>query len=154
MTTPPIVFTNQAKELNDKFYLILNEVVNTYPQAKLHGANISSHDRTKTNTSLFDTNMKQMLSLQNEYFVFKNKVVSESQALEKKITAADKEITALESQNKILKLEYDNLKMSSYSAEGLFDDAQITRNQLLVSNFLLLGVMCGGGFMYYKSIKQ
>ena len=154
MTTPPIVFTAQAKQLNDKFYLTLNEIIKTYPIAQLKPTINSQYDRSQTNKSLFSSNMNKMLRLQNEYFIFKNTVVSSTEKLEKEINETDKKITVLENQNKVLKLQLDNLKTSSHSAEGLFDDAQITRNELLFSNFLLFGVMCGGGFMYYKSIKH
>jgi len=154
MSTPPIVFTAQAKQLNDKFYLTLNEIIKTYPIAQLKPTINSQYDRSKTNKSFYDANMNKMLALQNEYFIFKNTVVSSTEKIEKEITETDKKITVLENQNKVLKLQLDNLKSSSHSAEGLFDDAQITRNELLFSNFLLFGVMCGGGFMYYKSIKH
>jgi hypothetical protein len=154
MSTPPIVFTAQAKQLNDKFYLTLNEIIKTYPIAQLKPTINSQYDRSKTNKSFYDANMNKMLALQNEYFIFKNTVVSSTEKIEKEITETDKKITVLENQNKVLKIQLDNLKSSSHSAEGLFDDAQITRNELLFSNFLLFGVMCGGGFMYYKSIKH
>ena len=154
MTTPPIVFTAQAKQLNDKFYLTLNEIIKTYPIAQLKPTINSQYDRSQTNKSVFNSNMNKMLRLQNEYFIFKNTVVSSTENIQKEIAETDKKITILENQNKVLKLQLDNLKTSSHSAEGLFDDAQITRNELLFSNFLLFGVMCGGGFMYYKSIKH
>lgn len=154
MATPPIVFTAQTKDLNDKFYLILNEILKTYPDAQLHPDSNSHYNNSKTNSSLYNANMNEMLKLQNEYFILKNSVLSETEKMEKTIANADQEITVLENQNKVLKLELDNLKTSSHSAEGLFDDAQITRNELLFSNFLLFAVICGGGFMYYKSIKH
>ena len=70
------------------------------------------------------------------------------------IEITDKKINTLEAQNKVLSAQLANLKSSSHSAEGLFDDAQISRNQLLVSNLILFGIMAGGGFMYYKSLKK
>jgi hypothetical protein len=152
--TPSAVLTDQAKALNDKFYLLLNEMVKNYPAAKLNPASSSKEDVTKSNEVIYGSYMKQMLQLQNDYFLFKNNVVASSETILKMVAASHEHINAIESQNKVLKLQYDNLKTSSYSAEGLFDDAQITRNQLLFSNFILFGVMCGGGFLYYKSIAS
>jgi hypothetical protein len=151
--TPPIVLTDKAKDLNDKFYLILNEVVKTYPTAKLHGDNPSKFDRKQTNNAVYDANMEQLVNLQNDYFLYKNDVVRSTEAIEQIIQSTDKQINGLEVQNKILSTQLAGLKSSSYSAEGLFDDAQITRNQLLISNFIIFGVMCGGGFLYYKTFK-
>lgn len=139
-----IVFTGKAKDLNDTFYLILNDIVNTYPRSKLNP--------TSANNALFDGHMTQMLNLQNQYFLFKNDVIGATETIQKDIKAADDKINIIEGQNKVLAMQFENLKNSSYSAEGLFDDAQITRNELLVSNFILLGAICCGGFMYYKTL--
>jgi hypothetical protein len=143
---PPAVLTDKAKYLNDKFYLILNEIVKTYPSVKL--------DPNKNNQMAYDANMEKMKRLQNEYFLFKNDVTRASENILKKLAEIDAQINGLENQNKVLRFQLDNLQSSTYSAEGLFDDAQITRNELLVSNFIFFGVMCGGGYMYYQSITS
>jgi hypothetical protein len=137
-----MVLTGKAKNLNDKFYLILNELVKTYPSTKLRS------------TVEFDQNMAQMLNLENEYFIYKNEVVSASETIQKQNTITDEKINVYERQNKVLRLKLDHLKTSSYSAEGLFDDAQITRNELLVSNFILFAAISGSCFMYYKSMSR
>jgi hypothetical protein len=151
---PPIVLTDKASELNDKFFLILNEIVKTYPSAKGQGSNPSNSNRNITNDAAYAANMKKLVNLQNEYFMYKNDVIMATEAVNKIIQKTDKKINSLEMQNKVLNKQYDNLKASSYSADGLFDDAQITRNELLISNFILFGVMCGGGFLYYKSMAK
>jgi hypothetical protein len=150
----PIVLTDKLKDLNDKFYLLLNEIVKTYPPALSQASSPSKFDSNQTNNGIYTANMAQMLSLQNEYFLYKNNVVRASQAMDKAIQAINDKITTLEGKNKVLNAEYANLKSTSYSAEGLFDDTQISRNQLLISNFILFAVMCGGGFMYYKSTTK
>jgi len=142
---PPAVLIDKAKYLNDKFYLILNEIVKTYPSSKFD---------PNANKAAFDANMEKMKRLQNDYFLFKNDVTYASESILKKIVEGDAEITLLENQNKILRFQLDNLKSSTYSAEGLFDDAQISRNELYVSNIIFFGVMCGGGYMYYKSMTD
>jgi hypothetical protein len=139
----PITLSNRSKELNDKFYLILNEIIKAYPSVKANGAN----------SAAYELNMQNMEKLQNDYFLYKNQVITMSETVQKSITASDVQINSMENQSKVLKIQLTNLKDSSKSAEGLFDDAQITRNQLLTSNFVLFGIMVGGGYMYYKSIK-
>ena len=151
---PPIVLIDESKDLNNKFYLILNEIVKTYPSAKLNPALKSKYDITQTNSVLYEENMQKLVNLQNEYFLYKNKVVSASETILQSITETDTQINILENKNKVLSVQLENLKNSSYSAEGLFDDTQITRNQLLISNIIFFSVICGGGFMYFKRLKS
>jgi hypothetical protein len=152
--TPPNVLIDRSKELNDQFYLILNEVVKTYPSAKLYPDGSSKYDRNQKNDALYQSNLSALHALQNEYFMYKNQVVKTSQNILQTVMNIDAQITIIENKNKVLGKQFDNLKSNSYSAEGLFDDAQITRNELLVSNFILFGVICGGGFMFYKKLQN
>ena len=151
---PPIVLIDESKALNDKFYLILNELVKTYPTSRLNPSTPSRFNQKKTNRDVFNNSMKLMISLQNDYFLFKNDVVRGTENIEKIIEITDKKINTLEAQNKILSAQLKNLKSSYHSAEGLFDDAQITRNQLFFSNIVLFGTIAGLGYMFFKSIKN
>ena len=153
MGDTPNVLIDKSKDLNDRFYLILNEVVKTYPSANLHPEVRSKYDNTQKNNALYQANLSALHTLQNEYFLYKNEVVSASQSMLQSVEDIDTQITILENKNKVLKLQFENLKSNSYSAEGLFDDAQITRNELLVSNLILFSVICSGGFLFYKKLK-
>jgi hypothetical protein len=147
------VLTDQSKDLNDRFYLILNELVQTFSLAKSSPDAISPSDGSQTNGQIYATNLKLMQVLQNDYFLYKNNIVAASETLLQSMNEANNQINGMESQNKILHLQLDNLKNSTHSAEGLFDDAQITRNQLLVSNWILFAIIASGGILYYKSMK-
>ena len=147
MDTNPFALTDKTKDLNDRFYLIMNKIIKSYPSTKLY-------PNDTANMSVYNDSMARMEKLQNEYFLYKNSIVKASEDIQRDIINSNDIINALEGQNKILKVQYENLKSSAYSAEGLFDDAQISRNQLLVGNFILFGLMAGGGFMYYKSLKN
>ena len=147
MAINPFALTDKTKDLNDRFYLIINKIVKSYPSTKLY-------PNDNANASLYNSSMAEMERLQNDYFLYKNSIVKVSEDLQHEIVNSNENINALEGQNKILRVQYENLKGSSYSAEGLFDDAQISRNQLLVSNIILFGIMAGGGFIYYKSLKK
>jgi hypothetical protein len=93
-----------------------------------------------------------MQTLQNDYFLYKNNIIAANDTLRQNITDGNSEVTVLEAQNQVLALQLANIQTSSYSAEGLFDDAQITRNQLLASNWILFAIIVGGSVMYYKSL--
>ena len=150
----PLFLTDKAKILNDKFYLELNETVKSYPISKATPDGIAIYNRSETNKEMHEANMVKMLNLQNEYFIYKNDVIKSNETIQKEINEIDKELNGLEAQNKVLSTQLDSLKGSSYSAEGLFDDAQITRNQLFFSNIVLFGTIAGLGYMFYKSIKN
>ena len=150
----PIFLTDKAKELNDRFYLKLNEIVKHFPKAKFKPDEPYIEDRSKTNKLIYNEMMKNMMLLQNEYFVYKNDISRESQDLLKYINDLDSKILKLDSETNKLNNKLKELKGSSHSAEGLFDDAQITRNELLVGNIFLFIVISVGGFFGYKYIKS
>jgi hypothetical protein len=144
--------TDQAKDLNDRFYLILNQLVAIYPAYKANPDALSVVDNTKTNKQVYQSSMSLMQTLQNDYFLYKNNIIAANDTLRQNITDGNSEVTVLEAQNQVLALQLANIQTSSYSAEGLFDDAQITRNQLLASNWILFAIIVGGSVMYYKSL--
>lgn len=144
--------TDQAKDLNDRFYLILNQLVAIYPAYKANPDALSAVDNTKTNKQVYQSSMSLMQTLQNDYFLYKNNIIAANDTLRQNITDGNSEVTVLEAQNQVLALQLANIQTSSYSAEGLFDDAQITRNQLLASNWILFAIIVGGSVMYYKSL--
>jgi hypothetical protein len=147
MGTNPFALTDKTKELNDRFYILLNKIVDTYPSTKINPGD------TERMTA-YQANMAKMHNLQNDYFLYKNSVVLASEGIQKVIETGNNDINTLDGKIKVLRLQLEKLKSSSHSAEGLFDDAQISRNQLWVSNFILFGIMAGGGFLYYKKLKE
>ena len=61
-------------------------------------------------------------------------------------------IRSTENKTKELLMKLNDLKSSSYSAEGLFDDAQLTRNQILIGNIVLFIVISVLGYIAYLNI--
>lgn len=145
----PLALTDKTKDLNDRFYLILNEIVYNYPKTKLQPAGLMP----TAEQSAYNDNMTKMENLQNEYFMYKNEINRTNENLQSFIIKTNDSIDAIEAQNIILNVQYEELKNSSNSAIGLFDDAQISRNQLLVSNIIFFSIMVGCGYGYYKSLK-
>ena len=54
----------------------------------------------------------------------------------------------------MLTTRIQSLKASGYSAEGLLNDTQLTRNQLYFGNIFLFLVMSGTGYLYYKKMSS
>ena len=96
----PVFFTDRAKELNDKFYLILNDVVAKYPNYKIkpdglwkNRSKMSSEEITNFNA--FNISMNKMKQLQTEYFLYYNNVTRESERLSVSGRDVDEKITVL-----------------------------------------------------------
>jgi hypothetical protein len=150
----PVFLTDTAKNLNDKFYLILNNLINTYPAGKLHGSDTSISDSTKTNLQVYQDHMSQMMQLQNQYFIYKNSIAKNSQDMLVFMNGVDDKINVLDAANKNLTGQLASMSSSTQSAEGMLDDSQITRNQMLYGNIFLFGIMVGGGYIYYKKVMK
>ena len=113
---------------------------------------MSETDPSRTNIQVYNSNMADMMALQNEYFMYKNSIIKNSQELMAKVNSVDDQINVLDAENKQLSIELDELASSSHSSEGLLDDSQITRNQMLYGNIVLFVIMAAGGFIYYKKV--
>ena len=136
----PIFLSKKLKDLNDRFYLILNNIVDAYPEDKLQ-PKIGSNN----------ANMAQMLELQNDFFIYKNEILKNSEILSNHTTEIDAKINILDTENTLLKSKMSELINSGNSAEGLLDDAQLSRNQISFGNMLLLILIGGGSFYIYKT---
>jgi hypothetical protein len=147
----PVFLTDQAKDLNDRFYLYLNQLVNLYPESKLNPSVVPINS-TKTNLQLYNTVMSQMMALQNDYFLYKNLIMQTSHNLLKNVNNIDNQINELDRENKILTSQLNEMANSSQSAEGMLDDTQITRNQIFYGNIILFIIMVSGGYFYYKKV--
>jgi hypothetical protein len=147
----PVFLTDEARDLNDRFYLILNNLVASFPNAKFKP---SDKQADKTNKAIYDENMGHMLSLQNDYFMYKNTVLRASEELLNDVKIIDDKINMLDAENKELKSKLNELAGSSHSAEGMLDDSQITRNQLFYGNIMLFIIMVSGGLLYYKKVRS
>ena len=148
--TPIVFLTDKAKELNDRFYLILEQLVATYPNAKTNPQSIVSNDNSNNNLAEYTSHMANMKQLQSDYFLYKNQVITDGETILKHLKETDDAINVLDLSNEKMKTRVDELAGSSNSAEGMLDDTQLTRNQLFVGNIVLFAIIAAGGFIYYK----
>ena len=102
------LLTNKAKDLNDRFFLLLNEIVKIFPDAKIKPTVMSTYDKSKTNKQLYDFSIDQMLKLQTEYFMFNNLVTKETNGMLKKVTKLDSDIRTTDNKNKELQHELND----------------------------------------------
>jgi uncharacterized small protein (DUF1192 family) len=148
---PPNFLTDEARDLNDRFYLILTNVVAAFPYNKSNPNDLNMEGK-KTNKQDYDDSMADMLQLQNDYFMYKNSVIYASELLLKKVNAIDDKINVLDTEITELKAQLKNIVASSRSAEGMLDDSQMTRNQIFCGNIVLFLFMATSGYVYYKKV--
>lgn len=148
------LLTTKAKELNDRFFLLLNEIVKVFPDAKINPETTSIYDLEKNNKEMYNEAMNKMLELQNEYFMFNNTITKETNNMLDYLTNLDKNIQSIDINNKKLLSRLSDLKSSSHSAEGLFDDAILSRNEILFGNTVLFLAISAGGYLGYNMIKN
>lgn len=151
---PPVFLSDEARDLNDRFYLILHNIVDSYPRAKLKPNEGTIYDSSITNKTDYDNSMAQMLQLQSDYFTYRNSVVSNSETLLNQIAELDGEINTLDAQNAELQSQLSELANSGRSAEGMLDDSQLTRNQMFYGNIVLFLIMMTGGYLYYTKVYK
>jgi hypothetical protein len=140
----PEYYINRKKELNDRFYLVLNEMITLYPKYK-------SHPDFPEYSKNYIIDKGNMQKLQSDFFLLKN-------GLEKDITSLNKEIKQVN--NNIGKIKKDNIKLSGKmqvlknggaAAHGMFLDSRLLYNQQVMSNWVIGGAIIGTGFLYYKN---
>jgi hypothetical protein len=151
---PPVFLSDEARDLNDRFYLILNNLVASYPRAKARPTEGAIYNNSVTNQDDYNKSMSQMLQLQSDYFTYRNSVVSNSEALLNQIASLDAQVNELDAQNAELQTKVSELSSSGRSAEGMLDDSQLTRNQMFYGNVVLFLIMVGGGYLYYKKVYK
>ena len=140
----PEHYVKRRKELNDRYYLILNEITTLFPKYK------SSPDSTTYSTE-FITDTGNMNKLQSDFFLLRNGLEKNITSLGKEIKQVDSKISNIENENRNLSGKVHTLKSGGDAAQGMFDDTQLIYNQQVIGNLLLGGTIAGIGVIYYKS---
>lgn len=144
----PIIL--KGKDLQNEFDLALNELVATFPKGKFSPDAPSNFSPNKTYGQEYIEAQKRMIKLQEDYFMYKNDILKNSQSVLKDIILLDEKINSFDDQNKVLKDKLIDLKSSSFSSKGMLDDSKLSRNQLLLGNILLFFIVSSVGYTYYK----
>ena len=140
----PEHYVKRRKELNNRYYLILNEITTLFPKYK------SSPDSTTYSTE-FITDTGNMNKLQSDFFLLRNDIEKNISSLGRNIKQVDSKISNIEKENRNLSGKVRTLKSGGDAAKGMFDDTQLIYNQQVIGNLLLGGAIAGIGVIYYKS---
>jgi hypothetical protein len=131
---PPSHFKDLRRELTQRYNIIIDEVVKTYPSYKANPQFNNYEDTYKKNISNLE-------KLQTEIFLLKNNLNKSTTELQKDIKEIDDKIYLLEEENIKLRDELALLTNSDNAAHGRLTDSRTLYNQKLVSNYLLLSFL-------------
>jgi len=131
---PPSHFKDLRRELTQRYNIIIDEVVKTYPSYKANPQFNNYEDSYKKNISNLE-------KLQTEIFLLKNNLNKSTNELQKDIKEIDDKIYLLEEENIKLRDELALLTNSDNAAHGRLTDSRTLYNQKLVSNYLLLSFL-------------
>jgi len=131
---PPSHFKDLRRELTQRYNIIIDEVVKTYPSYKANPQFNNYEDSYKKNISNLE-------KLQTEIFLLKNNLNKSTTELQKDIKVIDDKIYLLEEENIKLRDELALLTNSDNAAHGRLTDSRTLYNQKLVSNYLLLSFL-------------
>jgi hypothetical protein len=139
----PTHYNDISKELNQRYFLIIDEIIKIYPSYKAN-PNFTEYENN------YKTNMDNLLNLQSEYFFLKNELNKDSELLQKEIKQIDETIYKLEQENKVLRKEFNGLGNTNNAAQGMLVDSTYLYNQQLTSNWLFLITMISLMYKYYR----
>ena len=132
----PTTYENLNNELNQRYGLILDEIVKTYP-------NYKANPKFNAYSQAYATNMSNLQQLQTDYFLFKNNLSKDTDELQKDIKQIDEMLYELEEETKVKREEYAYLKNSDNAAHGRLTDSKTLYNQQLLGNWLLFLTFSG-----------
>lgn len=147
MTNRSIEYYNKGlKELNQNYYLIINEYIRQYPRAK-------TYPDIKGYKKALDEDMNNLKSIQSDFFMFKNDLEKDIKMTSRGIYKADKMITKLDIENAKLRASLSGLSQASAGATGMFNDAQAIYNQSLLGNiYLTMGMLIISTYIYKNRV--
>ena len=142
----PNDYEKQLTALNDRYYLILDELITVYPKYKMQPEN-------SMYTETYTTDKGNLTNLQKDLFLYKNNLEQTMKTVGEDILVVDKQIALLEKENSILKKKLDSLKEGQSAAKLLLKNTVYLHNEDLVANLLLGLVFIGSAYGCYKHNK-
>jgi len=139
----PSTYETLNNELKQRYVIIVDEIVKTYP-------NYKASPKINSYSQAYERNMGNLQQLQTEYFLFKNDLIKDTNELQKDIKQIDEMIYELEEETKVKREEYAYLKNSDNAAHGQLTDSKYLYNQQLLGNWLLFLTFSGMTYNLFK----
>ncbi len=143
-TLSPSYYDKKIKELDQRFYLVLDELKKSYPIYKVYPDNPEYEN-------IYSNDISNMEKTNIDIFSLKKSIDKDSIILNRIIKHRNKLITKKKEENKELKKQLENLLSGANSSTGMIDQKQDIYNMqffhLVILGLSALGIMV---FTYRK----
>ena len=133
-------YTKKLDELNDGFYLILDELVTVLP-------NYRTYPTLTVYSEKYGKNLQNFKENQADFFMLKNEMENDLGNIDETIETKNSKINQLDSEIKVLKDKLDSLTNSNDAGEGMLTDTELLHYQNYTGNWILLGTLLGLCYM-------
>jgi hypothetical protein len=139
---PPSYYEKSIKDLNVRYYAVLESIANIFPKTKLH-PDFPAYSKP------FTKDMSTLNKLQTDFFLFRNDLESDMEHLDKDIRNVNDRIAHFEKENKELSVTLNSLLNSNNATYGMLHDSKLLYNQELTGNWLMFFILTGVVYKYY-----
>lgn len=140
----PTTYAQHINYLNQNFYIVLDELVQRYPENKM----LSKYPDFDNTLPQDKQKIKQVT---NQLFSLKDRIERSIELTEENNTAIDEEITQLREANRLLADKYKKLIETNSAAEGLNYQTTEIYYMKIVNLILLIGGIGAAGAILYKA---
>lgn len=140
----PSQLKKKIKELNQRYFLIIDEIVKTFPKYK-------SSPKLNSFEDAYNTNINNLRSLQADYFLLQNNLNKNTDELQKEIKQIDDVLYVLEEEIKVLTRELRDLNNSDNAASGMFTDSRNLYNIQFLGNTILFIIIFSMGMSSFSN---
>jgi len=133
-------YTKKLDEINDGFYLILDEVVSLIP-------NYRTYPTITLYSEKYGKSLQNFKENQADFFMLKNEMENDLGTIDTNIETKNSKINKLDLEIKLLKDKLNSLNNSNNAGEGMLSDTELLHNQKYTGNWILLGTILGLCYM-------
>ena len=133
-------YNKTLAELNDGFYLILDELVTLIP-------NYRTYPKLTVYSEKYGKSLQNFKENQADFFMLKNEMENDLGKIDENIENKNSKINKLDSEIKLLKDKLDSLNNSNDAGEGMLTDTELLHNQKYIGNWILLVTILGLCYM-------
>ena len=143
-TYRPNTYAHYLNNLNQNFYIVLDELVDRYPENKML-SKYPDFDNT------LPEDKRKIKHITNKLFSLQDHIERSIELIEEQHTSVDEDITELRETNKNLSGKYKKLLASNSAAEGLNYQTSEMYYMKIFNLILLIGGVGAAGTILYKA---
>jgi hypothetical protein len=142
-TRSPAFYDKKINELNQRFYLVLDELKKSYPTYKVYPDNPEYEN-------IYSNNISNMEKTNMDIFSLKQQIDKDSIKINKIIKQKNIDITRKKNENEELKKELESLMNGANSSTGMIGQKQSIYNMELFNLVIVVLSVLGISVLTYK----